>query len=135
MTVLKDSMKRKRNGKWLGKQSNPVFFYNDTDRLEDFSIPVSDWCRKGSPIVGEEPTKTGFGPVTGSEERRNRYKIADSGDNFRDLDARARSELSQARSAIAMGYTFNGDDGAIRNRRKHDWRCGRWGQRIYQGFK
>ena len=26
MTVLKDSMKRKRNGKWLGKQSNPVSF-------------------------------------------------------------------------------------------------------------
>ena len=38
--------------------------------------------------MDEEPTKTGFGPVTGSEERRNRYKIADSGDNFRDPDAR-----------------------------------------------
>ena len=32
---------------------------------------------------------------------------------FRDPDARTRSELSQAKSAIAMGYTFNGDDGAI----------------------
>ena len=100
--------------KMAGKTVKPSFFYNDTDRLEDFSIPVSDWCRKGSPIVDEEPTKTVFGPVTGSEERRNRYKIADSGDNFRDPDARARSELSQAKSAIAMGYTFNGDDGAIR---------------------
>ena len=99
--------------KMAGKTVKPSFFYNDTDRLEDFSIPVSDWCRKGSPIVDEEPTKTVFGPVTGSEERRNRYKIADSGDNFRDPDARARSELSQAKSAIAMGYTFNGDDGAI----------------------
>ena len=99
--------------KTAGKTVKPSFFYNDTDRLEDFSIPVSDWCRKGSPIVDEEPTKTVFGPVTGSEERRNRYKIADSGDNFRDPDARARSELSQAKSAIAMGYTFNGDDGAI----------------------
>ena len=50
---------------------------------------------------------------TGSEEKRNKYKLADSGDNFRDPDARARSELSQAKSAIAMGYTFNDDDGAI----------------------
>ena len=99
--------------KTAGKTVKPSFFYNDTDRLEDFSIPVSDWCRKGSPIVDEEPTKTVFGPVTGSEERRNRYKIADSGDNFRDPDARARSELSQAKSAIAMGYTFTVDDGAI----------------------
>ena len=98
--------------KTAGKTVKPSFFYNDTDRLEDFSIPVSDWCRKGLPIVDEEPTKTVFGPVTGSEERRNRYKIADSGDNFRDPDARARSELSQAKSAIAMGYTFTGDDGA-----------------------
>ena len=99
--------------KMAGKTVKPSFFYNDTDRLEDFSIPISDWCRKGSPIVDEEPTKTGFGPVTGSEERRNRNKIADSGDNFRDPDARARSELSQAKSAIAMGHTFNDDDGAI----------------------
>ena len=99
--------------KMAGKTVKPSFFYNKTDRLEDFSIPVSDWCRKGSPIVDEEPTKTGFGPVTGSEEKRNKYKLADSGDNFRDPDARARSELSQAKSAIAMGYTFNGDDGAI----------------------
>ena len=30
----------------------------------------------------EEPTKTGFGPVTVRGER-NKYKIADSGDNFR----------------------------------------------------
>ena len=96
--------------KTAGKTVKPSFFYNDTDRLEDFSIPVSDWCRRGSPIVDEEPTKTGFGPVTGSEDR---YKIADSGDNFRDPDARARSELSQAKSAIAMGYTFTVDDGAI----------------------
>ena len=99
--------------KMAGKTVKPSFFYNETDRLEDFSIPVSDWCRKGSPIVDEEPTKTGFGPVTGSEENRNKYKLADSGDNFRDPDARARSELSQAKSALAMGFTFNDDDGAI----------------------
>ena len=95
-----------------GETVKPSFFYNDTDRLEDFSIPISDWCRRGSPIVDEEPTKTVFGPVTGPEERRNRYKIADIGDYFRDPDARARFELSQAKSAITMGYTFTGDDGA-----------------------
>ena len=95
-----------------GETVKPSFFYNDTDRLEDFSIPISNWCRKGSPIVDEEPTKTVFGPVTGPEERRNRYKIADIGDYFRDPDARARFELSQAKSAIIMGYTFTGDDGA-----------------------
>ena len=99
--------------KMAGKTVKPSFFYNVTDRLEDFSIPVSDWCRKGSPIVDEEATKTGFGPVTGSEEIRNKYKLADSGDNFRNPDARARSELSQAKSALAMGFTFNDDDGAI----------------------
>ena len=99
--------------KMAGKTVKPSFFYSVTDRLEDFSIPVSDWCRKESPFVDEEATKTGFGPVTGSEEKRNKYKLTDSGDNFRDPDARARSELSQAKSAIAMGYTFNDDDGAI----------------------
>ena len=102
MTELRDSMRRKRNGDWLGKQSNPVFFYNVTDRLEDFSIPVSNWCRKESPFVDEEATKTGFGPVTGSEEIRKKYKLADSGDNCRDPDTRARSDLSQAKSALAM---------------------------------
>ena len=98
-----------------GETVKPSFFYNDTDRLEDFSIPISNWCRRGSPIVDEEPTKTVFGPVTGPEERRNRYKIADIGDYFRDPDARARFELSQAKSAITMGYTYfndTGDDGA-----------------------
>ena len=95
-----------------GETVKPSFFYSDTDRLEDFSIPISNWCRRGSPIVDEEPTKTVFGPVTGPEERRNRYKIADIGDYFRDPDARARFELSQAKSAITMGYTFTGDDGA-----------------------
>ena len=95
-----------------GETVKPSFFYNDTDRLEDFSIPISNWCRWGSPIVDEEPTKTVFGPVTGPEERRNRYKIADIGDYFRDPDARARFELSQAKSAITMGYTYTGDDGA-----------------------
>ena len=98
-----------------GETVKPGFFYNDTDRLEDFSIPISNWCRRGSPIVDEEPTKTVFGPVTGPEERRNRYKIADIGDYFRDPDARARFELSQAKSAITMGYmyfNYTGDDGA-----------------------
>ena len=45
------------------------------------------------------------------EERRNRYKIADIGDYFRDPDARARFELSQAKSAITMGYTYFNDTG------------------------
>ena len=94
-----------------GETVEPSFFYNDTDRLEDFSIPISNWCRRRSPIVDEEPTKTVFGPVTGPEERRNRYKIADIGDYFRDPDARARFELSQAKSAIAMGYTYFNDTG------------------------
>ena len=67
--------------KMAGKTVKPSFFYNESDRLEDFSIPVGDWCRKGSPIVDDEPTKTGFGPVTGSEEKRNKYKLADSDDN------------------------------------------------------
>ena len=64
--------------KRAGKTVKPSFFYSETDRLEDFSIPVSDWCRKRSPIVDEEPTKTGFGPITGSEEKRNKYKLDDS---------------------------------------------------------
>ena len=83
--------------KRTGKTVKPSFFYSKTDRLEDFSIPVSDWCRKISPIVDEEPTKTGFGPVTGSEEKRNKYKLADSGDHFPDPDARAKFDLSPIR--------------------------------------
>ena len=94
-----------------GETVEPSFFYNDTDRLEDFSIPISNWCRRRSPIVDEEPTKTVFGSVTDPEVRRNMYKIADIGDYFRDPDARARFELSQAKSAIALGNTYFNDTG------------------------
>ena len=93
----------------------PSFWYNDTDRLEDFSIPISSWGRRRSTIVNEEHTKTGFGSVTDPEETRNMYKIADIGDYFRYPEARARFELSQAKSAIAMGITDLNDtsgDGA-----------------------
>ena len=81
-----------------GETVEPSFFYNDTDRLEDFSIPISNWCRRRSPIVDEQPTK-------------NRFIMADVGDYFRDPDARARFELSQAKSAIAMGITYFNDTG------------------------
>ena len=86
-----------------GETVEPSFFYNDTDRLEDFSIPISNWCRRRSPIVDEEPTKTVFGSVTDPKEMRNRYKMADVGDYFRDPDARARFELSQARECRCIG--------------------------------
>ena len=92
-----------------GETVEPSFFYNDTDRLEDFSIPISNWCRRRSPIVDEEPTKTVFGSVTDPEEMRNMYKIADIGDYFRDPDARARFELSQTKNAIALGNTYLND--------------------------
>ena len=92
-----------------GETVEPSFFYNDTDRLEDFSIPISNWCRRRSPIVDEEPTKTVFGSVTDPKEMRNRYKMADVGDYFRDPDARARFELSQARSAVALGSAYLND--------------------------
>ena len=72
--------------------------------------------------MDEEPTKTGFGPVTGSEENRNKYKLADSGDNFRDPDARARSDCHKPRvpwqwdlrltmmtGAIGIGGNMTGD--------------------------
>ena len=88
-----------------GETVDPSFFYNDTDRLEDFSIPISNWGRRRSTIVNEEPTKTVFGSVTDPEETRNMYKIADIGEYFRDPDARARFELSQTKSAIALGNT------------------------------
>ena len=89
-----------------GETVEPSFFYNDTDRLEDFSIPISNWCRRRSPIVDEEPTKTVFGSVTDPKGMRNRFIMADVGDYFRDPDARARFELSQAKSVIAMGITY-----------------------------
>ena len=94
-----------------GETVEPSFFYNDTDRLEDFSIPISNWCRRRSPIVDEEPTKTVFGSVTDPKGMRNRFIMADVGDYFRDPDARARFELSQAKSAIAMGITYFNDTG------------------------
>ena len=92
-----------------GETVEPSFFYNDTDRLEDFSIPISNWCRRRSPIVDEERTKTVFGSVTDPKEMRNRFKMADVGDYFRDPDARARFELSQARSAVALGSAYLND--------------------------
>ena len=88
-----------------GETVDPSFFYNDTDRLENFSIPISNWGRRRSTIVNEEPTKTVFGSVTDPEETRNMYKIADIGEYFRDPDARARFELSQTKSAIALVNT------------------------------
>ena len=94
-----------------GETVEPSFFYNDTDRLEDFSIPISNWCRRRSPIVDEEPTKTVFGLVTDPKGMRNRFIMADVGDYFRDPDARARFELSQAKSAIAMGIKYFNDTG------------------------
>ena len=94
-----------------GETVEPSFFYNDTDRLEDFSIPISNWCWRRSPIVDEEPTKTVFGSVTDPKGMRNRFIMADVGDYFRDPDARARFELSQAKSAIAMGITYFNDTG------------------------
>ena len=107
MTVPKDSMKRKRDGKRLGETVEPSFFYNDTDRLEDFSIPISNWCRRRSPIVDEEPTKTVFGSVTDPEEMRNMYKIADIGDYFRDPDARARFGIVTNQKCHCIGkYVF-----------------------------
>ena len=104
-----------------GETVEPSFWYNDTDRLEDFSIPISSWGRRRSTTVNEEPTKTGFGSVTDPEETRNLYKIADIGDYFRDPEARTRFELSQAKSAIAMGITDFDDtsgDGATGVREK-----------------
>ena len=69
-------------GSGWGNQSNPVSFTVTRTDWRIFSIPISNWCRRGSPIVDEEPTKTVFGPVIGPEESRNRYKIADIGDYF-----------------------------------------------------
>ena len=107
--------------KAAGKTVEPDFWHNDTDRLEDFSIPISSWGRRRSTIVNEEPTKTGFGPVTEPEETRNLYKIPEYGDYFRDAEHRARFELSQAKGAIAMGLTDLNDtsgDGATGVREK-----------------
>ena len=107
--------------KAAGETLEPNFWQNDTDRLEDFSIPISSWGRRRSTIVNKEPTKAGFGPVTEPEETRNLYKIPEYDDYFRDAEHRARFELSQAKGAIAMGLTDLNDtscDGATRVREK-----------------
>ena len=77
-----------------GETVESSFFYSDTDRLEDFTIPISDWCYKKSPIVHEEPTKTVFGSVTDPEEMKKMFKIADNVGIYLDPDARARFKLS-----------------------------------------
>ena len=59
-----------------GETVESSFFYSDTDRFEDFTIPISDWCHKRSPIVHEEPTKTVFGSVTDPEEMKKMFKLA-----------------------------------------------------------
>ena len=77
-----------------GETVESSFFYSDTDRLEDFTIPISDWCHKRSPIVHEEATKTVFGSVTDPEEMEKMFKIADNVGIYLDPDARARFKLS-----------------------------------------
>ena len=88
-----------------GGTVEPSFFYSDTDRLEDFTIPISDWCHRRSPIVDEEPTKTVFGSVTDPEEMKKMFKIADNVGCYLDPDARARYELSQTKHVIALENT------------------------------
>ena len=88
-----------------GETVEPSFFYNDNDRLEDFTIPISNWCRRRSPIVDEEPTKTVFGSVTDPEEMKKMFNIADNGGCNLDPDARARYELSQTEHVIALENT------------------------------
>ena len=77
-----------------GETVESSFFYSDTDRLEDFTIPISDWCHKRSPIVHEEATKTAFGSVENAEEIEEMFKLTDNVGMCSDPDARAKFELS-----------------------------------------
>ena len=88
-----------------GETVESSFFYSDTDRFEDFTIPISDWCHKRSPIVPEEPTETVFGSVTDPEEMKKMFKLADNVGIYLDPDARARYKLSQTKHVIALENT------------------------------
>ena len=44
------------------------FWYSDTDRLEDFTIPVRDWCHKRSPIIHDQATDTAYRSVENADE-------------------------------------------------------------------
>ena len=88
-----------------GETVESSFFYSDTDRLEDFTIPISDWCHKRSPIVHEQVTKTVFGSVENAEEMEEMFKLADNVGICSDPDARARFKLSQTKHVIALENT------------------------------
>ena len=60
----------------------PIFFYGNTDRLDDFTIPISDWWQRRKTDV---------------EEISKMFEIADNVDVCPDPDARAKFDLSPTR--------------------------------------
>ena len=65
-----------------GKTVEPNFWHNNTDRLEDFTIPISDWWQRRKTDV---------------EEISKMFEIADNVDVCPDPDARAKFDLSPTR--------------------------------------
>ena len=84
------------------------FLYSDTDRLEDFTIPVRDWCHKRSPIIHDQATDTAYRSVENADEAEGQDvtlamdSLADNVDMCSDPDARAKFELSPTKHVIAL---------------------------------
>ena len=81
----------------LGKWSN--FLYNDQDRLEDFTIPIRDWCYKKSPIIDDQATDTAYKSVENADNAEGHdltleMEMEDKLDVCSEPDARAKFELS-----------------------------------------
>ena len=84
------------------------FWYSDMDRLEDFTIPVRDWCHKRSPIIHDQATDTAYRSVENADEAGGQDvtlamdSLADNADVCSDPDARAKFELSPTKHVIAL---------------------------------
>ena len=84
------------------------FWHSDTDRLEDFTIPVRDWCHKRSPIIHDQATDTAYRSVENADEAGGQDvtlamdSLADNADMCSDPDARAKFELSPTKHVVAL---------------------------------
>ena len=93
--------------------------YSDNDRLEDFTIPISDWCYKRPPIIPDQATDTAYSAgenadkAEGHDGTLEMDSLTENIDVCSDPDARAKLELSQTKHVIKIediGVNCTGDN-------------------------
>ena len=84
------------------------FLYSNKNRLEDFTIPIRDWCYKRSPIIDDQATDTAYNSVENADNAEGHDvtlemdSLADNIDVCSDPDARAKFEVSPTKHVIAL---------------------------------